>query len=673
MGHVQNDNRDNNDASAASRMTRRDFLRLAGAAGAAISLPLGAFGGCARRRLPQGKKALVIGMDGIEPKIIERMMSEGRMPNFRRLAEMGGFDRITSSIPPHSPVAWANFASGTNPGGHGIFDFISRDPRTYLPHMSIAQVYPAQRTLKLGDVVLPLSGGKVELLRRGPAFWVNLEERGIPSTIFHLPSNFPPTPSGRGMADLGVPDLLGTYGTFSFYTTRPPRNPEDVSGGHVYLVAVKDNVVRSKLHGPPNDLRRGAPKTTLDLTIYLDPTAPLAKIVIAGQQVLLREREWSDWVQVKFPMLWRHGVSAICRFYLKSVRPDFRLYVTPLNIDPSAPALPIATPPSYAQELHRRFGFFYTQGMPEDTKAYSSGLLDADEYLQQSDHVLRERLAQFDYEMARFREGLLFLYLSNTDRHAHMFWWARDPAHPAHDPKTAPHFADAIEKLYLTMDGVVGKALHRVRGEDLLIVLSDHGFAPYYRSFQLNSWLRDNKYLVTWDTGENQRDIFAAADWAYTRAYGLGLNCLYLNVAGREAQGIVRPGAEREALAHEIAQRLLAVRDPKNGKQVISNVYLARRDYTGPLVEEAPDLVIGYNHGYRASWQAAIGEFTDTLIDDNNGKWSGDHCIDYAHVPGMLSCNRPIRRPAALHDMAPTILAFFDVPKPREMTGQNVI
>jgi predicted AlkP superfamily phosphohydrolase/phosphomutase len=666
--------RSQGEGAARPRLTRRELLKRAGIAAAALSLPAaGVFGGCARRRLWVAPRTLILGMDGIEPKIVAAMLRGGRLPHFRRLVEMGGLHRLASSIPPHSPVAWANFISGAGPGVHGIFDFIGRDPQTYLPHLSIARVAPAKRSLSIGDLVLPMSGATVECLRRGPAFWQSLEEHGIPTTMFRLPCDFPPTATGgRAIADLGTPDILGTWGTFSFYTTRPPARPKEVSGGDVYRVAVRDNVIRTQLHGPRNDLRKGAPKCAVGLTIYLDPVAPVAKIVVGDKQLLLREREWSEWTQVQFP-IWRHGVSGVCKFYLKSARPDFRLYVTPIQIDPSSPALPITTPASYAQELFRRFGFFYTQGMPEDTKVYSSGLLDADEYLQQSDSVLNERLAMYDYELARFDEGLLFFYFSNTDRHGHMFWWARDPAHPAHDPKLAPRYAGMIESLYETMDGVVGKALRRLRGDDRLIVLSDHGFAPFYRSFQLNSWLRDNKYLVTWDSGAAQPDIFGCADWSYTKAYALGLNCLYLNVAGREGQGIVPPGKERDALAREIAQKLLAVRDPHNGRRVISNVYLAQQSYSGPLARHAPDLVIGYNYGYRGSWQAAVGQYTKTLIEDNDSVWSGDHCIDYVHVPGVLLCNRPVRAKApALSDIGPSVLAAYGIEPPKGMTGSNV-
>jgi predicted AlkP superfamily phosphohydrolase/phosphomutase len=657
------------------QINRREFLKRAGIAAAALSLPVaGVFGGCARRRLPLSKKTLILGMDGVEPTIISPMLRQGRLPNFQRVAEMGGFSRLTTSIPPHSPVAWANFISGTNPGGHGIFDFIARDPKTYLPHLSIAKVEAAKRTFKIGEWVLPMSGGTVECLRHGPPFWQALEEHGIPTTMFRIPSDFPPTVTGgRAISDLGTPDILGTWGTFSFYTSTPPSNAKDVSGGDLYMVKVDNGVIRTKLYGPRNDLRKGDPKCELDLNVYLDRAAPVAKIVVSGSEVLLREGEWSEWVRVHFPMLWRHGVSGVCRMYLKSVRPDFQLYVSPIQIDPAAPALPITTPGSYAQELARRFGPFYTQGMPEDTKVYSSGLFDADEYLQQSDIVLNERLAMYDYELGRFDEGLLFFYFSNTDRHGHMFWWARDPSHPAYDPKLAPRYADEIERIYVVMDGVVGKALKKINSGDTLMVMSDHGFAPYYRSFQLNSWLRENKYLVTWDTGEEQPDIFSTADWGYTKAYALGLNCLYLNVEGREGEGIVRPGAEQDALAREIAERLKSVRDPKNGKQVISNVYLARRDYSGPMVKTAPDLVIGYNHGYRGSWQTAIGQYTKTLIDDNDGKWSGDHCIDNIHVPGVLFSNKPVMKKPALYDLGPTVLAGFGVEKPKEMTGGNIL
>ena len=622
------------------------------------------------------KRVLVIGFDGMDPKILTRLIEEGKVPSFEKLSKTGDFLPLSSSIPPQSPVAWANFITGMNPGGHGIFDFIHREPESYFPFLSTSRTEPPKRTLKLGGWVLPISGGKVELLRRGRAFWQVLEDYKIPATIFRVPSNFPPAESKqRTISGMGTPDVLGTYGTFSFYTERPQELRGDITGGAVYPVEVKENVVKAQLVGPKNTFKKDNPTAVVDFTVYLDPENRVAKIVVQDEEVILKQGEWSRWVRVKFPMLpLLASLRGICRFYLKETAPVFKLYVTPINLDPADPAMPISTPRGYSKELYRHLGSYYTQGMPEDTKALDQGVLDDGEFLQQTEIVLEERMRMFHYELERFRSGLLFFYFSTLDQGTHMFWRLMDPNHPSYDPQLAAKYGNVVEKLYQKMDEALGVALRYVDENTTLIVMSDHGFAPFYRGFQLNTWLKENGYVALideWRQGETE--FFMNTDWNRTRAYALGFNGLYINQAGREVYGIVSPGPEKEALLEELVEKLTRIRDPQRGIQVISHIYRSDEVYQGEAMKYAPDLIIGYNWGYRASNETALGMFPRQLFSDNTDKWSGDHCMDYVLIPGIILSNKKMKyRQPALFDLAPTILTEFGIPLPKEMVGRSI-
>jgi predicted AlkP superfamily phosphohydrolase/phosphomutase len=632
---------------------------------------------CARpNREAARHKVIVLGIDGLDPQLLHRYMQDGRMPNFQRLEREGSFRELGTSIPPQSPVAWSNVITGMNPGGHGVFDFIQRDPNTMLPEFSMARVEPPAHTLSLGDWVIPLSSGKATLLRRGKAFWQILDEHGVSATVLHIPANFPPAESrSRTLAGMGTPDMQGTYGIFSFYTDDPMDGEGERSGGRVFPVEVQDYRVSAKLFGPPNTFRKGAPQVAVDFTVWIDPTQPVAKIVIQDQELVLREGEWSNWVQVKFSLIpGLESATGICRMYMKQVSPYFKLYISPVNIDPSQPALPLSTPASYAKELWKQVGFYYTQGIAEDTKALSDRVLTDGEYLEQARIVLAEQLKFFEVELSRLQAGLLFAYFSSLDQNAHMFWRAFDRNSPSYDPDVAAKYSDTLEWFYQQMDLMLGKALAKVDGDTTLIVMSDHGFAPYNRSFNLNTWLLGNGYIALKPgqrTGPG--DLFSDVDWLHTRAYGLGLNGLYLNLRGRERWGTVAPGAEAEALQNKIRDELLAVRDPVTGLAPITRVDKAEDVYSGGSVHDAPDLVVGYNRGYRAGWATDLGEFTSEVLEPNVEPWSGDHCIDYTLVPGVLLSNRRIAMQSpALTDIAPTVLAEYGIAKPRNMVGQSV-
>jgi predicted AlkP superfamily phosphohydrolase/phosphomutase len=630
----------------------------------------------ARAKWRGDERLIILGIDGMDPELLHRFVREGKMPNFAKLEAQGNFRLLTTSIPPQSPVAWSNLITGMNAGGHGIFDFIHRDPKTMGLYFSASRVEGPKHAIHFGSWAIPLGGGSAEQLRKGEAFWQILDRHGIPNTIFRMPSNFPPVPAkGKTLAGMGTPDLRGTYGTFSFYTDDPTAVPGAVEGGQVIPVQVENSRVTANLIGPDNSFRTGSPPATEPFSVAVDPLESVATIAVQREKFVLREGEWSDWVRVEFQLIPFFGsVKGMCRFYLKQVHPRFQLYVSPMNIDPAAPALPISTPSSYSRFLTDEAGEFHTQGIAEDTKALSDGMLDDNEYLQQARTVLAEHRRIFDAEFPKFERGVFFFYFSSLDLNSHMFWRLMDPKHPEYDATLAAQNGSAIADFYRQMDQVLGEVLPRLDDHTTLLVLSDHGFAPYYRSFNLNTWLLNNGYIkLRNDESLDPSRPLAGVDWTRTRAYGLGLNGLYINLRGRETDGIVEPGSAADSLMAEIRGKLLALHDGRTNQSVITRVDLASEVYQGPYARSGPDMLVGYNRGYRAGWKTILGAFPTEELEDNTNPWSGDHCMDHTLVPGILLSNRKIAAETpALTDIAPTILAEFGIAKAKGMIGQSI-
>ena len=674
-------------------IARRTFLQLAGATGLASIVCV--YGGCGtggrRRKSSAGKKRMiVVGIDGFDPRLCEKLMDRGELPNLARLRQAGGYARLGTSIPAQSPVAWANFITGADAGVHGIFDFIHRDPaRQCAPYFAAAETIGATEGWDVGEHKLPLTfwpfehGTTQTLLRReGTPFWDHLDEAGIPSWFYDIPSNYPPSPSPQGhqycLSGMGTPDLMGTYGTYQVFSSRA-RRVRRKGGGIRKPLRFKDHAATATLTGPLNTLLKQPEETEVEFQVYRHPEQALARIELQGQTIVLKEGEWSDWHQVRFPLrmpsfLPDEHVNGICRFFLQEVRPHFRLYVSPLNIDPSDPGeQKISEPADFAASISDELGLFATSGFQEDHKALSNGVFTDEEYREQADFVLQERMNLLNYALSHWDTGLLFFYFSSTDLQAHMFWWDSDEKHPIRSAADAKKCMGVLEDLYRKMDTVVGDLVQKHGDEATIMVLSDHGFSNFRRQFNLNTWLRDNGYLGPRDcdallTSASGRLV----DWSRTRAYGLGLNGLYVNLKGRERDGIVDP-AERDALLEELRTKLLAVRDPENGELVITEVDRSDRTYSGPCLDRAPDLIIGYRRGYRCSWATALGTITDEVISDNESAWSADHCMATEEVPGVLFANKPIPHPSpALTDLAPTILAQFGVQPAKQMTGRDV-
>lgn len=621
-------------------------------------------------------KVLILGIDGMDYHITWDLIKKGKLPNFGKLAQDGGFAPLLSSIPAQSPVAWSNFITGKNPGGHAIFDFIHRDPKNMIPFLSISEAKSPTRFFSIFKYRIPLDSGEVNLLRRGKAFWQILEQAGIPSTIFKIPSNFPPADfAGESMSGMGTPDILGTYGTFSYYTDNPPDNAESFTGGAAFTVWVEGNEVRAELIGPKNLFvdEKPPPDSTCPFKVYVDPEHGAAKIEIMDEELVLAVGDWSEWVEVKFHMAPGVNTWGIVRFLLKEVRPDFKLYASPINIDPLRPAMPISTPDEYAKRLAQNVGPFYTQGMPQDTKALQYGVLTDDEYAQQSKLILEERKRIFRHEFDRWDEGLLFFYFCTLDLNQHTWWRATDRENPTWTNELEVKYGDFIEKLYVDLDKELGRVMDNLGPDDTLIVMSDHGFGPFNRKFNLNTWLLENGYLALLDPdGQDTVEYLYGVDWSRTRAYGLGINAVYLNLRGRETEGIVEE-SEAEGLIREIAAKLDEVTDPKTGKKPIRKAYISKDVFTGPFVNLAPDIIVGYRRGYRGSDDTALGRFPSKVFGDNTDTWSGDHCIDPYEVPGILLSNRKINpEMPRLYDLTTTVLKEYGIEPPRDMIGKPV-
>jgi predicted AlkP superfamily phosphohydrolase/phosphomutase len=614
------------------------------------------------------KKVIVVGLDGLDPGIVSRLLAEDQLPNLARLEGQGGFARVATTRPAQTPVAWSTFATGTNPAGHGIFDFLRRDPKTYLPDLALNRY-------EQKNAFLP---PRAVNLRRGTPVWDVLKTAGVGATVLRCPCTYPPdSMRGRMLSGMGVPDLRGGLGTATFYTTSEtvkPRESEKV----VRLQSVAHDVYSSHLIGPRNPKTGGDFQVEITLRVDRQERRVLLQSDGTPRELVIQPVGWSDWLRVKFKLGLLQSVRGMVRFHLVGCEPELALYASPVNFDPDAPFFPISDPLEYAGELARRIGLFYTTGMVEDHAGLNNERISEAAFLDQCTIAWREREAMMVHELASFKSGLFYCLFDTPDRVQHLFWRFREPDHPAnHGQAPDSDFLNVIDDCYRHCDSVVAKALEYCSDDTLFVALSDHGFNSFQRGVHLNTWLHDNGFLALRDgvvPGEEAGDLLQHVDWGRTRAYALGLSGIYLNIKGREEQGIVPP-EDAEAVKAALARGLTRLSDPgRNGALAICRAQPREAVYRGPYLDEAPDLVIDFARGYRVSWSSSMGGIAQGQFEDNVKKWSGDHIIDPDQVPGVLFMNRPFAgQRARLLDLAPTILAFLGVPKGPAMEGETLL
>ncbi len=618
----------------------------------------------------QAERLIIVGLDGMDPELAKKFMAEGKMPNFKRLKKMGCFKKLSTTNPSISPVAWSSFSTGTNPGKHNIFDFLSRDTRSYLPDLSSARIRNPSKNLSLGKYLIPLSKPEITLMRKSTPFWVHLGKKGIFSTILRVPITFPPDKfNGMQLSAMCVPDLKGTQGTFSFYTTDHDK-AQRYTGGVAIPVTRQSNRIESFLYGPENSMLKKPEELKIPFSITLDSNDDEVEIELQGKKLSLNKGIYSDWIPIIFKPGLGIKVRGICRFLLTQIEPHFELYVTPLNIDPDKPALPISHPFTYAIYLSKLLGRYATLGLAEDTWALNEGIIDDKAFMEQTYMIHEEREKQFFNALDLTRRGVCACVFDTTDRIQHMYWRYYEDNHPALRGRDRNAFRYAIDELYQRMDNLVGRVMEKLKENDILIVMSDHGFKSFSRGVNVNSWLYKNGYLNL-KNGDMSGEWFRDVDWEKTKAYAMGLGGLYLNLKGRESKGTVNPGEEAKKLKQELVKKLSGLKDSETRQVAINQAYDGDDIFYGPYKENAPDLIIGYSAGYRASWDSVTGKVTNTIFEDNTKCWSGDHCIDTQVVPGILFCNQKIENDNPhITDIAPTALKLFGVDIPAYTDGK---
>ncbi len=597
---------------------------------------------CGEPPPPPASRTIVLGFDGMDPDLTAHLIEQGELPNLERLAKTGYAAPLATSNPPQSPVAWSSFATGTGPGDHGIFDFLRRVPETYAPDFSISEVVEPENSFEIFGMTIPLGSAEIINRRQGTPFWMTAEENGNPTTILRVPVTFPPDDVHRMLAGMGVPDLLGTQGTYSYYTTRRSRGDE-TGGRVVYVRARRDGIARTEFEGPPHPLSSdGEP---LSVPMEIEPWGNGVRVTLDDEIVELKPRRWSDWVKVGFDFGGIMTVNGMVRLYLIEAMPDLRLYVSPINFDPTAPEVPLSTPDGFASDLAGRIGLYHTIGMPEETWSLNGGRISDKAYLQMVETILGEREAMHYDALERNDSALVVTVFVQTDRISHMFWRGIDPKHPRYED-TDELGRGAIRWIYHEADRIVGETLKRMGPNDRLVILSDHGFAPFRHAVHLNRWLVDNGFMTLKPGRTTSPALFANVDWSKTTAYALGLNGLYINMEGREAQGIVKPG-EAQAIKAQVAYGLMQATHPETGDPIFDEIYDGADIYQGENNADAPDLVTGFHRGFRASWQTTLGAVPQAFVEPNDQKWSGDHCIAPTLVPGVFFTSWPVEDPPA--------------------------
>lgn len=603
----------------------------------------------------QTMKIILVGIDAMDPKIVEKLMNEGKLPNFKKLEDAGGYSQLETTIPPESPVAWSAAATGVNPGKYGIFDFIGRDPKTYLPKLNLA------------EEVKGLTGTKYKSAMRGIPFWRITSDAGIPTTVIRWPVTFPPEKiKGNMLSGLGTVDIKGFLNSYSFYTTENlEKRQEDT--GKIVRVSKHNNEIETSIFGPM--VRSGNDLTESKVPMKIKLLDGSAIIQVADTEHKVNTDNWSDWIRTKFRADFLTEVYGIFKIYLLGIEP-FNMYVTSVQIDPENPVVEITYPKEYGKELANGIGLFYTLGIPEDTKAVTENRIGKGVFLEQIKDIENERTKMFWHEFNSLGEGILAFAFDAGDRLQHIFW--KSKVLDGNNNFTIPK---EIEEYYVEKDVLIGKILNRMDNNTSLIVFSDHGFNSFERAVGINTWLAENGYMGLTKTidANDSGGLFKYVDWSKTKAYSLGFASIFINMIGREGKGIVDEEGKNK-LIDEIIGKLSKLTDPKTGKPAIANLYRGKEIYKGEYAKDAPDIVIGFEQGYRMSWQNAVGGLMPEIFADNAQEWVGDHLIDRGYVPGIIFTNFKIKKEnPSLMDIAPTALSLLGLNVPRDMDGKSLV
>ena len=622
---------------------------------------------------PSQGRVVILGFDGVEPTIVDTMLTAGELPNIAKLREQGCFQRLGSSNPPQSPTAWSSFATCLNPGNHGIYDFLRRDPARYMPGLGFG-ITKHPELAPSGSLSKP---AEYQSYRTGETFWGAANAQGARCKLLIVPFAYPAEPlqDGCQLCGLDVPDVRGTQSTF-FAMSDQFTKQENLGGGVRLPLQFSGDTATVMIPGARHPSTREYIEVPIKVTA--DRETHKAAIDLQGTTVELAEGTWSEWLEWTFKATDQFSIHAISRIHVLEVGERVRLYMTCLQIHPKKPYLRISTPEAYAGEVADRHGLYRTVGWAYDTKALEKDELTEDLFLEDAMNQMgwNEMLMLEELELGNFE--ILVAAWTATDRISHMFWRYRDPKHPLYTEEGAKRWGRAVENSYIKMDQIIGKAMEKLTEDDLLMVISDHGFHSFRTGFSLNTWLVRNGYLTLKGqtdsaTAHTEKKYMQDFDWSKTKAYGLGLGSMFLNLEGRERDGIVAKG-EAPALLEEIRSKLLTVIDPETGEKVLSGVYLQSEVYTGTAEEDAPDIQLGFAEGYQMDKPSAAGGVPKDVLSPNTSKWSGEHAAsDVATTPGILFSNKSLQKEPTILDVGVTALRHLELSVPKEFEGKSLL
>jgi len=562
-------------------------------------------------------KTIIIGFDAFDPTLFERLHEEGKTPNLSKYVVRGGYARLAVANPPQSEVSWTSIATGLNPGAHGIFDFVHRNPKTYVASVSLLPT----KSSPVGTQFIPP--------HHAQTIFNEAVQDGYPATSLWWPATFPARFESpvRTIPGLGTPDILGRLGVGILFTSDSAAEGDKRKTQVEKLEETGEGKYQGWLTGPSGKTPAGMKETKLEISLQITDSHN-AELSIEKQSIALTHGIWSPFIEVSFKVGFGISVKGITRAILTNTEPAPKLYFLPLQIHPLHSAWRYGTPKSFLKDLWKSCGPFLTLGWPQDTSGLEEGCITDEQFLELCDQILEGREDVFFHLLDKFKEGILACVFDSLDRIQHMFWKDRQ---------------DVIEEWYIKLDALLGRIEERVQAKKLkdvtLLIVSDHGFQNFNYKVYLNRWLVNQGYLTP--AAGKETGSLKEVDWSKSKVYAVGLNSIYLNLQGREGQGIVSPDQKGEVV--EAVRQALSQWVGPDGNRVIQKVYTQEEAFQGSLAEYGPDLVIGYAPSYRASAETGLGEWKKEDIEPNHDRWGADHCMDASVVPGVLFSNQGLK------------------------------
>ncbi|UCF35706.1 MAG: alkaline phosphatase family protein [Acidobacteriota bacterium] len=623
---------------------------------------------------PEGApRIVVLGFDGVDPDLTSEWIDQ--LPNIKRLSETGTVAPLGTTNPPESPVAWASFSTGMNPGKHGIFDFLRRDPQTYLPEIGLTEI----KQPELFFDSIQFKGYEVINKRKGLTYWEHLDAASIPTVNLRMPLEFPPAAINHGQtwSGLSVPDILGTWGTYFYLATDATQwdlGDTEFGGRRVRLESEDNTTFTATLEGPVDPTSESSARLTIPLECWLNEDGTAVTLIVQGQEETIDEGQWSDWFEFEFSFGTFSKISGISRFRVIETFPEIRLYLLPLSINPKAAVFPISQPEGFMPSLVDDFGYFKTLGWMHETWGLNEEQIDEEIFLEDLFRNMADLEKILLQSLKEEKASVYTAIFTATDSVSHMFYRLLDTEHPRYDPTLAEDYGDAILRVYKRMDEIIGTVMGQLEEDDWLLIVSDHGFHSWKTEFNTNTWLARNGFLTLSAEGSPEQDpslftggsFFPNVNWEKTKAYSLGLGHIYINLKGREKYGSVQPGEEYDRLVSEIRSKIIEYQDPDTGVNPVQATYFRGDIYTGDQIEEAGDIQLAFRSGFRTSWETTLGAVPADIVVANFKKWSGDHAAsDLSDTAGILISNRKITTADPnLVDIAPTLYKVFGLPLP---------